>query len=300
MHSKTEHKSHTPITSALFLVTAVFAVTTHVVQFAYSKERAPASAAIVEALDYEAGESALGVGLLNDRNAFLRRIGHWTVQCAGHPVQVKDPFFGVRLKEFAEDTLYTGLGKLREINPPLVQKALLRLKSPLVIKCGDFDRPVRGGVFSFLLRQPKVVGRFLTIEGAAEAVACGFGAYCRVSGTPVDGFRNPLFQEILQSYGLDSVDHRRPQAQANPESVVSACAATVYPSPFYPVGLKSAHGVSIRLLSSENACQLCARARSEGHGITEVSGLRQDVEQAEDVCRGTEVQETVRPNSDVT
>ncbi len=284
-----ENRPAAPALSVFLLVVFVFVISAKVMTFAFSRTdtaRDPASfnsenrGVALDSADY--------ASVLSDRARFSKFVQHWRVECFDHPILQKDPFFGVRLKDFAEDTLFNGLVKLKDLNPSVVRQALSRIQTPLILDCKNFDRD--SGLLSVIFGKPRVVGRFLEIPGAPEAIACGFGAYCRNEPQSVDGLRNPMFQELLQVFGVDDVKHQKIAAEEGISHLVSACASTVFPSGYFPVGdflLES--GVHVARLASAEGCRVCVTAKVKSHGKSSDINDLQISKRADELCSGVQV-----------
>lgn len=236
------------------------------------------------------------VSVLKEKSDFLRYLAHWRVECEEHSILKTDPFFGVRLRDFAEDTLYMGLIRLREVNPELVNKALSRVHLPMVIRCprepsnGDEFGDNPRGLSVLFPKKGSVVGRFLKQAEAALSVACSYGALCRNPKTrPVEEYRQPLFQEFLHAFKLENVRRRIPDPHTSPNDVISACSCTVFPSGLYPVGEEGAPPNIVRVLSTQEACEFCARAQPKERGITEVLDLGHATTLTNPACAGARV-----------
>ena len=286
-----ENRPVAPVLSTFLLVAFVFVISAKVMNFAFSRSdsaRGPASFTTHAEDRGTALKPADFDSVLSDRNLFSKTIQHWRVECFDHPILKTDQFFGVRFKDFAEDTLYSGLVKLRQLNPSAVRQVMSRIQIPLILDCKDFDRD--SGLLANLLGKPRVVGRFLQIQGAAEAVACGFGAYCHNDPKPVDGLRNPMFQELLQVYGVDNVKHEKIAAENVPGRLVSACAATIYPSAYYPVGVGLLpSGARVDRLASEEACRVCVNTPAKTRKKNPDFDRLQSAIVADQVCPGMQL-----------
>jgi hypothetical protein len=196
--------------------------------------------------------------------------------CRENPILQKDPFFAVRLRDFAEETLFIGLERLVRVNPLLVEQVLKRLPEPMTLRCENFDESVRPGFWgSLFARPPRVVGRFLRLDQAAEAVACAYGALCREATVPVEGYRNPIFQEFLRQYGLDNIPRHGADPEANSADVPSVCASTVYPSERFPLG--------------PEVCATCALASPKRRGMTVLSADPARKSAADQACGAFQV-----------